>query len=155
MQPSYAGAMLKAMQGAPVVLVAAGVALMNGAGEILLLERHDGEWDLPGGHLEPGESLAETAARELLEETGLTVGTLQLLCVMLGEEAFHKGHNAYYVTALFRADAPSNALKLSEEHVDGRFYALGALPDRLSVSVRHAVAKLADTRGAVERESEG
>jgi len=82
------------MRGAPVVLVAAGVALMNGAGEVLLLERHDGEWDLPGGHLEPGESLEETAARELMEETGFTVGTLELLGIASGKDVFHRERNA-------------------------------------------------------------
>lgn len=155
MQPNYAGAVLKAMRGAPVVLVAAGVALTNAAGELLLLKRPDSEWDLPGGHLEPGESLEETAARELLEETGLTASIFQLLCVMSGREVFHRGRNAYYVTALFRADAPSSALKLSEEHVGGRFYTLDALPDHLSVSVRHVVAKLTGSSAATKRESEG
>lgn len=32
-----------------------------------------GTWCVPGGHLEPGETPAECAARELLEETGVSV----------------------------------------------------------------------------------
>ena len=40
-----------------------------------------GLWSFPGGRLEPGESPAEAAHRELAEETGLTVGQL----VPLGE----------------------------------------------------------------------
>lgn len=40
-----------------------------------------GEWGLPGGHLDYGESLIAGATRELLEETGLTVGGLEFLNV--------------------------------------------------------------------------
>jgi 8-oxo-dGTP pyrophosphatase MutT (NUDIX family) len=35
-------------------------------------------WEVPGGHCEPGESPAETAARELAEETGLTLPAAEL-----------------------------------------------------------------------------
>lgn len=37
----------------------------------LLLHYPSGHWDLPKGHVEKGESEHETAARELLEETGI------------------------------------------------------------------------------------
>jgi len=52
-------------------------------GRVLLVQRgHEpskGKWSLPGGILELGESLAEGVAREVLEETGLTVEALELV----------------------------------------------------------------------------
>lgn len=39
--------------------------------EILLLQKHNGKWDLPKGHIEPGEKFLEGAIRECWEETGL------------------------------------------------------------------------------------
>jgi 8-oxo-dGTP diphosphatase len=48
---------------------------------VLLVERgrppHAGSWTLPGGKVEPGESLAEAIQREVLEETGLEVRVLE------------------------------------------------------------------------------
>jgi ADP-ribose pyrophosphatase YjhB (NUDIX family) len=51
--------------------VSAVVRRVRGGEEILLMQRSDnGHWGLPGGHVEPGESVAEAALREVFEETG-------------------------------------------------------------------------------------
>ncbi|HEY2278376.1 MAG TPA: NUDIX domain-containing protein [Streptosporangiaceae bacterium] len=54
-----------------------GAIVRDGQGRLLLIQRgHDpeaGRWSLPGGRVEPGESDAQALAREMLEETGLTV----------------------------------------------------------------------------------
>jgi 8-oxo-dGTP pyrophosphatase MutT (NUDIX family) len=46
--------------------------VQNEAGEILLIRRTDnGNWSLPGGAMDLGESLGQAALRETLEETGI------------------------------------------------------------------------------------
>src|SRR5437870_7870136 len=57
-----------------------GAAIVGPDGRILLLKRADEEiWCLPKGTVEPGETLEETAIREVQEETGLRVKLLRPL----------------------------------------------------------------------------
>ncbi|MFD6096131.1 NUDIX domain-containing protein [Nocardiopsis flavescens] len=61
------------------------VVLFRGDGRVLLGERQntgfqDGRYAIPGGGLEPGESVAQGAARELFEEVGVTVDPDTLHC---------------------------------------------------------------------------
>jgi ADP-ribose pyrophosphatase YjhB (NUDIX family) len=56
------------------IVPSANVVVVNDAGEILLIHRTDNDnWSLPGGGMEPGESLTDCAVREALEETGIQV----------------------------------------------------------------------------------
>ena len=64
-----------------------------------------GEWSIPGGTLELGETLEEGVARELLEETGLKVRVLELIEVFdriymestAGSEEPKKGPRFHFV----------------------------------------------------------
>ena len=52
------------------------------AGDQLVLARHVSRgWTIPGGHVEPGESVIEALRREALEEAGVVVGEPTLLAV--------------------------------------------------------------------------
>jgi ADP-ribose pyrophosphatase YjhB (NUDIX family) len=56
------------------MVVAASVVLARPDGAILLVRRMDsGNWALPGGGMDLGESISACARREVLEETGLEV----------------------------------------------------------------------------------
>lgn len=68
---------------------AAGGVVVNGRGEWLMIRRH-GRWDLPKGHLEKGETLAECAVREIEEETGVRGSIVRPLCSTLHAYFFPK-----------------------------------------------------------------
>jgi len=58
-----------------------GIFIFNQKGELLLLESHKwpGVYVVPGGHVELGERLEETAVREAKEETGLDIYDLEFI----------------------------------------------------------------------------
>jgi 8-oxo-dGTP diphosphatase len=66
-------------------------------GQILVVGHRGGGWSLPGGLREPGETLAQTAVRETLEEVGLRVAVERLIAV---NERFPDPHAVFFV---FRA----------------------------------------------------
>jgi len=79
--------------GKPLV-VCAGAVVRDAGGRLLLVQRGHppgaGRWSLPGGRVENGESPAAAAAREVAEETGLTVEVGELLAtVTIGDYLVH------------------------------------------------------------------
>jgi 8-oxo-dGTP diphosphatase len=59
---------------ASCVAPAAFAAVRDVTGRVLLVRRCDtGDWELPGGHVDPGESASDAVVRETAEESGITV----------------------------------------------------------------------------------
>jgi 8-oxo-dGTP diphosphatase len=69
---------------------AVGAVILNGDDEVLLVRRkfepNKGGWSLPAGFMEFGERQVDSLAREVLEETRLTMTSASLLCVEDGSE---------------------------------------------------------------------
>jgi 8-oxo-dGTP diphosphatase len=64
--------------------IGVGAVIIDNARVLLVKRGHEpltGEWSIPGGVLELGETVRQGVAREALEETGLTVEPLELLGV--------------------------------------------------------------------------
>jgi 8-oxo-dGTP diphosphatase len=93
--------------------VGVGVMIKNKKGELLLGLRKgshgSNEWSFPGGHLEMGETLFETAKRETKEETGLDIDDFKLISVA-DEMRYLKTDNKHYlnigVEGLYKGGEP-------------------------------------------------
>jgi 8-oxo-dGTP pyrophosphatase MutT (NUDIX family) len=78
-------------------------ALVERAGELLLV-RQDGQWMLPGGEVERGESHAEALVRELTEETGIDIDPGPLRAVVENRYV-HDGEAVGFHFAIYDAAA--------------------------------------------------
>ncbi|MBV6685100.1 NUDIX domain-containing protein [Rossellomorea sp. RS05] len=116
----------------PLILAGSVVIILNQYKEVLLQQRTDDDWGLPGGLLELGESLEAAAIREVKEETGLEIGQLQLLGIHSGEDYYFKLANQdelYSVTAVYVADDVRGRMeKDCSESIDLRYFSLQNLP---------------------------
>ena len=52
--------------------VSVGGVILNPGGSVLVINQNGNSWSLPKGHVEAGETLRQTAVREIAEETGIT-----------------------------------------------------------------------------------
>ena len=80
--------------GNPTPVVVVGAVVLDDRGRLLVVQRANppgvGRWTVPGGRVEFGEPLADAVAREVLEETGLTVAVGGLAGVAeIHEPPFH------------------------------------------------------------------
>lgn len=91
------------------ILVTGGAIIRDNQGRVLLQRRSDyGDWGLPGGSMNAGESIEETMIREIHEETGLVVAHYELYTVYSGSRMKYKypdGNEVVFVMFIFNAKA--------------------------------------------------
>jgi 8-oxo-dGTP pyrophosphatase MutT (NUDIX family) len=87
--------------------------------KVLLTRRTDnGMWCLPGGMIEPGESVTEGCAREVFEETGLRVSVVRLVGVYSDPDqvvVYPDGNQVHMIVLNFETKILEGIPGLSEE----------------------------------------
>ncbi|CAG7618262.1 NUDIX hydrolase [Paenibacillus allorhizosphaerae] len=121
----------------PLILVGAVVIAVDCDGRLLLQQRKHpyGSWGIPGGLMELGESVEDTARRELLEETNLKAGELKLINVYSGQGQFIRAANGdefYAVTTAFYTKEITGELVVDKsEALDFVYYKPDELPQQI------------------------
>ncbi len=106
-----------------------GAVVFDDAGRLLLIRRGNppaqGQWSLPGGRVEPGETHEGAVLRELLEETGVT-GSLGR---HVGEVRRDAPDGSVYVIQDYLVTADGEqALCAGDDALDAAWFAVGELP---------------------------
>jgi ADP-ribose pyrophosphatase YjhB (NUDIX family) len=112
-----------------IPVVGVGAFVIDGP-RVLVIQRGrppgEGLWSVPGGRLEAGETLAQAVAREVREETGLTVEVGPFVCVI---ERF--GEDFHFVILDYLARVVGGTLAAGTDAADARWVTdaeLAALP---------------------------
>ena len=107
--------------------------------EYLLLEsQNKGHfWGFPKGHVEGEESLAETAIREIKEETNLNIKkeNLKIFNIFSGEEQHHIYPNkdeVYFVNIIFETNIYNGEIVCDYESYELKFFDIDKLPSNIT-----------------------
>ena len=110
--------------------------ILDRRGRLLLQQRSDGgQWGLPGGSVEIGESVADAVVREVQEETGLTVRPRRIVGVYsdpaLQVVRYPDGNVWHYVNVCFECTRLSGELTTCDETLALEYFPLRRLPSTL------------------------
>ncbi|MCX6082646.1 MAG: NUDIX domain-containing protein [Chloroflexi bacterium] len=96
--------------------------------KILLTQRSDnGQWCLPGGQIEAGESVSEACVREVFEETGLVVIITRLNGIYSDPNklvVYPDGNKAHIIAISFDAEITGGVPGLSNETIAWGYFSL-------------------------------
>lgn len=104
----------------PVEHSAGAIVFRKESGQVfyLLLHYEEGHWGYPKGHIEKGETLEDTARREIYEETGISdIQFIDGFRELTRYFFFSEGQRIFKTVVFFLALTPTKEIKLSFEHI--------------------------------------
>jgi ADP-ribose pyrophosphatase YjhB (NUDIX family) len=128
---------LKSATAETQVRLGVGVFVLDDSGKFLLERRSDcGMWGLPGGRVEPGESVRTAAIREVQEETGYIVEISRFIGVYSDPSDRiitypDNGDIRHLVDIIIESKVISGTLTCSSESFELRFFNCSNLPDNI------------------------
>jgi ADP-ribose pyrophosphatase YjhB (NUDIX family) len=124
----------------PRFAVTAGAVVSDERGRVLLLKhvlRKGSGWGVPGGFLKAGEQPEEAIRRELREETGLELNSVELAFVRALRDVNQ-------IEIIFRAEMKSEALARVEKGFEidrAEWFAMDSLPESISQDQRRIIER--------------
>lgn len=133
--PDYVANLRKKVGNELLLLPSVSAFVERADGKILTVKlREEGGWTLPGGLMEPGESISEALIREVEEESGLVTYPVSLLGVFSGADGFRRtypnGDEIECVELLFECRVVESGIPLPNDEVsDVKYNKLSDLLD--------------------------
>jgi ADP-ribose pyrophosphatase YjhB (NUDIX family) len=134
------------------VVPSANVIVVNGQGELLLIHRTDnGNWAVPGGGMDLGESITDTAVRETREETGITCEITGLVGIYTNPRHVilytSNGEVRQEFSIVFTAQPVGGELRPSSESSEPQWVSPTAIPSlQMHPSMRQRIQHYLDKR---------
>jgi 8-oxo-dGTP pyrophosphatase MutT (NUDIX family) len=132
----------------------ASATIFDAQGRLLLTQRRDnGLWCLPGGGMDPGESITECCVREVREETGLAVCVVRLLGVYSDPDwlALKQGQPFQIVALNFLCEIVGGTPRITDETLDIGWFDVNDLPPLLPIHPQRIADALVGHEGAFVR----
>lgn len=90
--------------------------------EILLARKPNGMWDLPGGHIDIGETPVDAVKREAMEELGITIKVGKVIHSDVRRKT--NGPDVCVIAYLCTTKTPMRKIRLSDEHINAKLFPL-------------------------------
>ncbi|MGL5435692.1 MAG: NUDIX hydrolase [Lachnospiraceae bacterium] len=123
-----------------LILIGSNVIILDDDNRILLQKRKSGSWGLLGGLLEVGETLEETAIREVYEEANLKISNLQLVHVFSGPKYYFELDNldkVYVITSVYYTrEFAGEMIADNDESLELKYFKIHELPNNLEEEYR-------------------
>ncbi len=139
-----------------IVKPGVGLIITDSQGKLLLERRRDnGMWGLPGGGIEPGESVSDTAIRETTEETGLNVRITGLLGVYSNPDDGRvvtypdNGDVRQLLDIILIAEIVTGKLAVSSESLELAFFQPDSLPLNMVPPAKRPIQDYLDGKTAL------